>query len=744
MQDNYFWLSCFVIERSFKMYTLVIAEKPNAAKALVAGLGKQNFKFIETSEKFKPPKAKAGYYISDSEGIIVTYCQGHIVRLKTIEEYEKVDAKQWLMNCLPYVPHRFELTVNDTDRWYVAQLAVIQHLIDRNDIDMVVHFGDPDREGELIIREILGYCNNKHPVKRLWCNNMVPEVLCESYYNLEDFNKRFGLYLEGKARQETDWLLGINVSRYLMKKTSAYFPAGRVLVPIVDFVNQKSKQYNNFKSKQFYTINSVYKDDNKNEFSVNIDFKDNEAIFALEEKDKGLAFVQSLNDKDAKITDIKIKKKTLSPKKLYNLASFQTDMNKKYHFTLKESLNTLQKLYEQGFVTYPRTSVEYLSNKEKGEMSRIVKKLNCSGKNNFIYTDDNKIFNDTKCISGHTALRITTVFPNTSELQNMSEIEKIAYQLIFNRTISNFMPYPVVQETIVVGKIGDYDFKMNGELVLEEGFLSVDKRNIKPQLPEFQVGDNIKISNTLKLTKTAPPQKATPASLLDFLNNPYKDLKVLKDDDTQLYELLKKGATLGTESTTANIIENAKKYGYIVQNKNTLDITKKGENFLELLDKLEINLHKERSIEMNMAIVSVGNRSITLEDNINNIKKELNDSFAKYQNAQITVENEAEIIEKCPFCGGNVIEKSKVFKCQNKDCPFVIFKDDNFFAKFNKKITKSRAKSLIKKGEVDLTNLTSKNDKKYSIKIKVRYKNSSNSCIAEYSTEFINNRKRVA
>lgn len=652
--------------------------------------------------------------------MIITYCRGHILRNKTVEEYMGAPATPRNYDCLPYVPKKFELVVNDSDEWYADQFALIHKLLDRKDVNLVVHFGDPDNEGELIVREVLGYCSNKHPVKRLWCNSMVPEVVAEAYYNLEDYNIRYDKYLEALARQQTDWLLGINVSRWLVKKSHQNFPAGRVLVPIVKFVYDKSKAYEEFVPTFSLGVNGKL---TKGDYQTTLAISKPEISFEKDEKEAASNLCTEMNKSDKVVKSVTSKNKKLHPNKLFNLSSFQIAMSTQYGINIENSLALIQKLYEKGFVTYPRTSIEYLNQKEMPEVQKVITRLNALG-HNLTFNNKSTVFNDEKCIGGHTALIVTSKIPTAKDMEAMTDGEKAAYFMILGRTASNFCECPIVNETKVVIDVNGYTYTLTGEEIVEKGFLEYEKRNIKKMLPEFSVGEKVNIEFSVVEKETSPPSRATEKDLLDFLKAPYsKEIKAMnEEDDKELYELMKTGATLGTESTTAVIVKNAKTYGYIAEKGKTLVITDKGIAFIKLLDELEINLYKERNIEMNKAMVAVGQKKYTLEENKNQIGEELADSFSKYEKTNITINVDTTTkIGKCPLCGSPVIEKQHSFQCVNKDCKFFINKNDGFFKRYGKTITTARAKMLLEKGYVKLDKLKSKSGNEYSILIKVKY-----------------------
>lgn len=715
--------------------TLVIAEKPNAAKALVKGLYKEKFEFYEPYKKYKPPQARAGYFESDN--VVVTYAKGHILRLKTIEEYLGLPASPRNYDCLPYIPKEFELTLSD-DVWYEDQFKVLNNLIHRNDISTIVHFGDPDNEGELIIRELLAYFGNTKPVKRLWCNSMVPDVVASAYYDMEDDKKYTSRYLQAMARQRFDFLWGINISRLLTKKTGQNFPAGRVLVPIVKYIYDRDKEIENFVSITSYGLTATAK---KGEWSASTNSFNPDILYNEQKGADVLA--GALNKLPKTVTCFEKKTRKLKPNKLFNLSAFQSQFNKEYGYDLNTSLKTIQKLYEKGFTTYPRTSVEYLSQKEAREMERVIAKLNAAGHTVLKFDNKAPVFNDSKCIGGHTALTITTKIPDNEALKNMSEAEQRAYLMIFGRTVSNFCPCAEIEESKLEIKCGEYTFGFTGNKLVSPGFTVYEKRNIKPPIPEFSVGEEVEVLFESCEKNTSPPAKITPSSLLAFLANPYtNELKEInKEDDETYYKLLKSGATLGTESTTAAIVDNAQKYGYIVLKKKSFSITEKGIAFIQLLDAFDINLYKEKNIEMNKEIVAIGNKAYSLEDAKRKTKDELQTIFDRNEKTNITIDANlfTNSIGKCPKCGADVIEKANSFQCVNKDCGFYIYKQDKYFASFGKKISSSIAKSLLGKRKVQLNKLKSKSGKEYSIIISVDYSGQ----YPKYSTSFpSSNRKK--
>ena len=716
--------------------TLVIAEKPKAARALVNGLSLEKFDFVQKGPKTKPPQAQHGYY--ESKNVIITYAQGHLLKLFTIEEYEGLPEKPWNFDVLPYIPKEFKL--KPSEGWQSEQLKVIKNLINDNNVSEIVHFGDPDNEGELLVREILFYCNNRKPVKRLWCKSLDPPVVADAYYNLEDINQYTDKYFQALARQQTDWLLGINLSRYMIKKTGKNFPVGRVLVPIVKYIYDRDMLIKNFSSIKTYGINALVKKDN---WKTEINTSKPELIF--DESDKELAdeTAKRLNSKEKKVDSVTVSNKKVRPKKLFNLSSFQSEMNKQYGFSLKESLSIAQSLYESGYITYPRTSAEYLLHKEEHAMKRTIDLLKKMGYP-VEFHNDKSVFDDSKCVDGHTALIITSNIPDSSTLNSMSEKERNGYKVIFNRTISNFTELPIIEETVVVFDCDNIKFKTSGHRVLKDGFLKFEKRNIKNPLPAFKEGESVDMNFVAKERETVPPSHVSPTELLNYLKNPFADQlkKINKKDDSEYYELLKEGASLGTEATTAQIVNNAIAYDYIKATKKSYSITEKGIALIGLLDQFHINLYRERNVELSKAINAVGKKSLSITENKDIIKNELNKVFSANEQTQVIINiPDKAMVGVCPKCGQPVYERENSFQCSGKQngCKFYINKNDKFFASYGKKITPAVAKKLLsKEHRVTFNKLKSKNGNEYSITIIADYENTdfNKGDFVKYKTEF--------
>ncbi|OSA97303.1 UNVERIFIED_ORG: hypothetical protein B2H98_08130 [Clostridium botulinum] len=643
------------------MKKLIIAEKPSLARNVIQALQKRG-NFIR----------KNGYY--ESNEYIVSWAVGHLLQLKDIADYEGEKVK-WKDIKLPYIPTNFEFKIKSNTS---EQFKILKELINRSDVESIYNCGDPDREGEVIIRLILKQANNKKTVYRLWVQDQEENTILTSLDQMKLDSQYDNLYAEGIARTMLDWIIGINETIYLTNKTETLLRAGRILVPIVKKIYDRDMEIKNFISVTYYqteseingiklTVNEKY-DNKENAYSKAIELNNNKT------------FVEDVIQKD-------IKKQ--SPK-LFNLTSLQKYLNKKYKMSSDKVLALVQKLYENKYTTYPRTDSEHMTNDEKDKAKKIIAALNDS---NIEFKDKKTVFDSSK-VEAHSAITPTTIIPNEIEL---SDEEKIVYETICNRFKANFCKEDcIISETDIIIKNGEENFKLLGKTVKEKGFLMYEEISNEKMLPPLKKGDEIETDFNAVEKQTQPPKKMTEADLLAYLQHPFK-----KDDDDDEIDIKEIG--LGTSATRATIINNAKKIKYIIENKNILSIGELGIKLIETIDKLNINLYAEKTIEFSKNLRKVNIGQMSIEECINNAKCEIEQIINNGNNVVIErvvkEQLEKEIIGKCPKCGKTIYEAEKSYYCEGfKDepkCNFSIWKDNKFFKDRGKKLTKTIVKKLL-------------------------------------------------
>lgn len=667
------------------MKTLIIAEKPKLAVSVVKAIGNM--------EKYD------GYFENDK--YIVSFAIGHLLILKDVDDYLKRGKSPWKLEELPFIPERFEFKIAD-DPGLRKQFKIVKELLNRKDIDVVVNCGDPDKEGEVIISNLIKASGcNKSNIKRLWLPTTTPEFIRNALKNMHDAEKYKNLYNEGLARTYMDWELGINLTRLISIKKNIFLPVGRVLNPIVKFIYDRDMKILNFVKEKYYVVSSECEKDN---IKFKLEIKD--PIFKIDERSKGEELISRLDDKKAIVKSIKNKDMKKQPSKLFSLSKAQSYISKHYGIQFSDTLKIIQTLYEKGFITYPRTDSQYLTCDEKGFAKKIIDSLKTQGYP-VEFNDKDTIFYIPESedeASSHSALTPTEVIP---KLEELNENEKIVYEVIRNRFITNFLiKDTVVSVTEINISIDEFDFKLKGEVIKEKGMYEYEPIKEKDTLlPSFTEGESIDVKFILVQKETTPPKHITDEALTNYLEYPYRT-----KDTTEKEELkaLIEGLKIGTQATRTQIIENAKKYGYIKEKKGIFTIEEKGIMLIETLDLLNIDLYEDRTIEFEKILKKVYKSEITVNDSIKMVEEEIIKIVERAKEFKISTCSEKresierEIIGKCPRCHRNIYEGDKKFYCEGynhtPNCEFAIWKNDKFFVDKGKKVTKSIAKSLLKNG----------------------------------------------
>ncbi len=639
---------------------LIIAEKPSLARNIIAGLGEKMDK-------------KDGFYIGQS--YIVSWAFGHLFSLCDIEHYSPTDSGRWTLDNLPCFPKEFnfELRKSDnkksTDPGVKKQFNILKTLCNRPDVDTIVNAGDADREGEIIVRLCVNNAlEGKKRQMRLWLPDQTPETVAKAITEMKDESEYDNLAGEGFARTYIDWLYGVNLTRYATIKTGKLLRVGRVIAPIVRAIYDRDMEIRNFTPEKYYVISSSEETKGeKIELTSKQKFTKDELLKAEEQ-------AKLYNDTGAVVTDVTSKKENIFPGKLFSLSTLQNVLGEKYKMSMTDSLRIIQKLYEEGYLTYPRTNSEYLATAEKDKMRQIIGNISKLGYPVRL-KDSKQIFDDSK-IEAHSALTPTYKIPPKEKL---SEEENKVYSTVFRRFVAVFCSEDcVAQKSEIKIKVGELEeFSLKGTVILEKGWTKYDDYTKKDKiLPSLAVGEAVNIDFKPAEKQTTPPKHYTITTLNNYLKNPFKDdkakAKELEEsgevDDAEDYKAIFEGLELGTEATRSGIIDNAKKSGYIALKKDVYTILPGGEHFIESLGRLSISMDKYKTSELGKALKKVYRGEMTVAESVSLAESEIAEVFKKGSKMPpvvigVDTGKYGEIVGVCPVCGKNVVRGKFNYGC---------------------------------------------------------------------------------
>lgn len=693
---------------------LIIAEKPSLARNIVGAIGKMT--------------RRDGYY--EGEGYIVSWAFGHLFSLADIEHYNPAPegAVGWTMENLPCFPEKFDFELRrgsnkKVDPGIKKQFSTIKALCNRADVDTIVNAGDADREGEIIVRLCVSNAlASEKRETRLWLPDQTPETVRQALSEMKDESEYDNLAAEGFSRTYIDWLYGVNLTRYATIKTGTLLRVGRVIVPIVKAIYDRDMEIRNFVAEKYFAV--VSKEEtagvpveltSKNKFDKD-SFADADAL------------CRKYNGTGATVADVKRRKTTIPPGKLYSLSKLQNVLGKKYKMSMAESLDTVQKLYEAGYLTYPRTNSEYLATAEKGKIKAILencKKIGYPVK----FKDSKQIFDDSK-IESHSAITPTYKIPSKDKL---SEREMKVYSTVFRRFVAVFCAEDcVADKTEMTVAVGDLEeFALKGTVILERGWMKYDDSSVKDKiLPPLKKGDAVNIDFKPTEKETTPPKHYTIETLNNYLKNPFKEEKAAAKsaeeddavgaDDTEEYRAVFEGLELGTEATRTGIIDNARKSGYISLKKDVYTILPGGEFLIESLVQMGISMDKYKTAELGRALKKVFRGEMAVGESVELAKAEIAEVFKK---KDLPVERDSDtgcfmdVVGKCPLCGRDVKRFRYAYGCTGyKDgCTFKV---STSICKRN--ISVSNMKMLLETGKTSkIEGFISKNGKPFDAALKL-------------------------
>ena len=642
------------------MKSLVIAEKPSVARdiARVLGANQKNGGVLE-GKKY-----------------VVTWALGHLITLADPEEYDKKYEK-WEMSTLPMMPKDMKLVVI---RQTGKQFSVVKTQLFRKDIEEIIIATDAGREGELVARWILEKAGCHKPIKRLWISSVTDKAIKEGFANLKDGHAYDNLYRAAVARAEADWLVGMNGTRALTCKYNAQLSCGRVQTPTLAMIARREEEIRQFTPKEYYGVSVETQD-------VKWTWRDEKTkSFRTFSREKAEEIRRKTETASLEVTRIEEKtKKSMAPG-LYDLTTLQREANQKYGFSAKETLNIMQRLYENHKVlTYPRTDSRYIG---KDIVPTIRERLKACGIGPYRKlagalmnkpVQANSSFVDDKKVSDHHAIIPTEQFV---QLDHMTNEERKIYDMVVRRFLAVLYPPFEYQQVTMEAKAAGETFAASGKVVKSQGWKEVyeggdqeeseeDEEKLKDQrLPKMQTGQKLKVLRAaLNTGKTKPPARFTEATLLAAMENP---VKFMETRDKEAVKTIGETGGLGTVATRADIIEKLF-HSFMMEKKgNEIHITSKAKQLLELVPE---DLKKpELTADWEMKLSQIAKGKIRQGDFLHEIRDYTCEIVDEIKSGEGTFRHDNLTNKVCPRCGKKLLavngKNSKMLVCQDRECGY--------------------------------------------------------------------------
>lgn len=680
---------------------LFIAEKPSVATDIVKALG-GNFTRHD------------GYFESSTD--VVSYCVGHVLEMVPPEQINPAYAT-WSLDTLPLQLYPVRLQPKES---VAKQANTLIKLIQRTDIQTVVHCGDPDDEGQLLVDELLEYAGNTKPVKRALINDNTAPAVKKAITSLRD-NKEFrGLYLKALMRSAGDAIYGFSMSRCFSikgreKGYRGVLSVGRVQTPVLGLIVRRWRDFTSHKSAYYYTLagNFLSGTDVISARWLTSEYAPVDDKKRLIDKKWAEGLAKNLAGKPASVLAAAVDtgKEKAAPLP-FNLVRLQQYMNQKNKLTAQQTLDITQELREKHkAITYNRSDCSYLSDEQYSEAPRVIEALKSLNDFTLLDTDPgrkSKAF-DSKKVTAHTAIIPTA---NVPDLVKLTANEKAVYLAIARFYLAQFMPKKAYDEAIADIKCGDESFRVAARKTTHSGFtalLGEDKSDDEPDddnTSAFELLSRIRTGETLTCRdidvtekETKPQPLFTEASLLaalvrvaDFVADP-RIKQLLKDKDKDKKD---EHGGIGTPATRAAIIETLKKRNYITVEKGKFIPTEAGLALIDALpasvtqpDMTAVWAEKQAAIESGQMTVEKFIEGLYSEISRLVESAEINISASETPAQKTALER---LSVNCPSCNSQLVMTAKACNCTG--CKFKIWLEFR-----GKKLTQKQIETIISKGK---------------------------------------------
>ena len=625
------------------MKSLILAEKPSVGRDIANALNLQQ---------------KSNGYIEGKQ-YIVTWALGHLVTNATPEQYNPL-YKEWNLEDLPIIPKKMKtVVISKTNR----QFKVVKSLILDKNVKEIIIATDAGREGELVARLILDKVGNKKPIKRLWISSVTKKAIQEGFKQLKNGNAYQNLYKAALARSEADWIVGINATRALTTKYDAQLSLGRVQTPTIQLVKSRQDEINYFKSEKYYTL------------SINVDGYDLNLNQQKRYKDKKeLELIEhEIKHQEGKILEVKGKNKKSYAQPLFNLTDLQQEAYKRYKMGPKETLNTLQHLYERHkLVTYPRTDSNYLTHDMVETIQERLRAILATDYKSHVrdlmsetFSSKMHIFNNQK-VSDHHAIIPTEVRPS---IEQLSQREFKIYMLIAERFLENLMN-PYLYEVLTIhAQLKGYHFVLKEKIPKQLGYKALkDNPSSNTLTHSFKEGQLFNVHRIeIHEHETKAPEYFNEGSLLKAMENPQNHIDL---NDKKYAKTLKHTGGIGTVATRADIIEKLFNMNALESRDGKIKVTSKGKQILELSPSELTSPILTAQWEEKLMLIEKGkyNSQKFIQEMKNftfKVVNKIKSSEQKYKHDNLTT-------TECPTCGKFMIKvktkNGQMLVCQDPKC----------------------------------------------------------------------------
>ena len=640
----------------------------------------------------------------EGNGYLVSWCVGHLVELAPPSAYGEQYVK-WNIADLPILPEKWQYLVSASTK---KQFGILKKLMHRADVNTVVNSCDAGREGELIFRLVYEQAGCKKPVSRLWLSSMEDSAVRAGFANLKPSTEYDALYQAALCRERADWMVGINCSRLFSCLYGRPLAVGRVMTPTLAMTVEREAAIAAFVPKKFYTV-------------------------ALELTSGFVASSRRISEKAAAekllagcreemvstIQKITRKEKAENPPPLYDLTTLQRDANRLLGYSAQQTLDYVQSLYEKQLTTYPRTDSCYIADEDEEMLEELAEEL--EDFLGFVSEDaDDDVPRTRRTVNRQKVTDHHAILPTRSMLQAdldaLPKGERNILKLIIARTLMAVSKPFQYLETLLTTECAGEEFTAKGKEILEEGWKAVERKVLAdilnrkreftalPQVEESECGI---LNAELKEGQTSPPKHFTEDTLLHSMET--------ASADSMPEGVERQG--IGTPATRAATIEKLVQKGFLERkgDKKTKVLlpTDKGKALITVMPEEIQSADMTADWETKLLRVERGEMEPeTFMTEINDMISSLVNTTEAVKGASALMKNK--VIGVCPNCGNSVVEREKGYFCENRECRFVLWKDNAFFKRLGKRMDAHVADRLLRDGRVRLKDCKSSKGKTYN------------------------------